>query len=74
MFPAERFSLPHTAAGDPGADTAPSADAAALPRVRQLCPAGVTPGAPWRNGAIPFVAYIIYTPTCADACALPARP
>ncbi|WP_415908397.1 hypothetical protein [Oleiharenicola sp. Vm1] len=36
-------------------------------RVRQLCPAGVTPGLPWRNGVVPLAAYVIYTPTHALA-------
>lgn len=76
MFTAESPTLPSCPAGDPGAVT--SADRASVnPRVRQLCPAGVQPGTPWRNGVVPLVAYVVYTPShalAAPSCSVPLLP
>lgn len=57
--PSNQFAQTGHSAASPALD----ARANILPRVRQLCPAGVTPGAPWRNGVVPLAAYIVYTPT-----------
>lgn len=63
MLTSESPSPRSAPAGDSAASTLFSAHSALLPRVRQLCPAGVTPGTPWRNGVVPLAAYIVYTPT-----------
>lgn len=69
MLPSESPSTRFPQTGNSAASPRFTTHAALLPRVRQLCPAGVTPGAPWRNGVAPLAAYIVYTPTHA----LPAR-
>lgn len=63
MLPSESPSASSAPAGNPAADPLSATRAADQPRVRQLCPAGITPGTPWRNGVIPLAAYVIYTPT-----------
>lgn len=67
MLTSESPSSSSPQAGNSAASSRFSAHAALLPRVRQLCPAGVIPGTPWRNGVVPLAAYIVYTPTHALA-------